>query len=119
MTEVFSPANFAQQLEAAGMNHTQALIIAKGLEASRNGVATKTDLDAAVQTLRAEITAAEARMEARIDIQFRAVKSEFEAQFAKLEARIEARLAELVVMRWCFGLMFTMQFGIFAKLFFP
>jgi hypothetical protein len=130
MTELFSPTKVAQQLEAAGMNHAQVLIIAQGLEASRNGVATKADLDAAVQALRAEITAVAGRMEARMDVQFRALTSEFEAQLAKLEARLETRIAALdsrlgkveaglVVMRWGFGLMFTLQFGILAKLFFP
>ncbi len=101
------------------MNHAQAILIAKALEASRNGSASKNDLAEAVHTLRAEIAAAEARMETRMDARFLVLKAEIDVRFTKLESRMDKIEAELIVMRWCFGLMFALQFGILAKLFFP
>jgi hypothetical protein len=79
-------------------------------------------LDAFKGDFLATLAILDARLEA-VNVEFLAklalLDAKFEAKFIAVNNRLDKIETELVLMRWGFGLMFVLQAGILAKLFFP
>jgi hypothetical protein len=130
MENAFKPLDHVAELEKVGVAHEQALVHTKGLEAVAADCAHQKDLEQ-IQAQLQGLSTTSSRLETKlqdltitvhaIKVGLEAFKEYVNARFDVLEKRFDAfekRVdAQFAMMRWAFGLLFTLDIGILVKLF--
>ena len=91
---VIDTLRYADRLKAAGVETLQAEAMSRALnDELAGGVATKQDLDRAVDMLKGEIAKVDAKfdgLDAKFDAKFNGLDAKFDAKFNGLDAKVDA-----------------------------